>query len=104
MKWVPAIHWLIRPATKRWGLLWLAVSVALSLALLPLTILQFQALFGFGARPVRLDYLVYLWAFVPWLYRRAGTRDLAKAATWRALAAETMTNARSGPSRKPVPG
>ena len=28
-----------------------------------------QTLFGFGARPIRLDYLVYLWAFVPWLYR-----------------------------------
>ena len=45
------------------------MSIALSLALLPLTIVQFQALFGFGARPIRLDYLVYLWAFVPWLYR-----------------------------------
>ena len=32
---------------------------------LPLTIIQLQALFGFGARPVRLDYLVYLWATVP---------------------------------------
>ncbi len=75
MKWIPAVFWLIlAPMTKRWGLIWLALSIALSLVLLPLTILQFQALFGFGARPVRLDYLVFLWAFVPWLYRRAGTR------------------------------
>ena len=71
MKWIPAIHWFILPpATRRWGLAWLAISIALSIALLPLTIIQFQALFGFGARPVRLDYLVFLWAFVPWLYRR----------------------------------
>ena len=71
MKWIPAIHWFILPpTTRRWGLVWLAISIALSIALLPLTIVQFQALFGFGARPVRLDYLVFLWAFVPWLYRR----------------------------------
>ncbi len=70
MKWVPAVVWLVLASrTRRWGLLWLALSVALSLALLPLTIVQFQALFGFGARPVRLDYLVYAWAFIPWLYR-----------------------------------
>jgi hypothetical protein len=106
MKWVPAIHWLIlAPETKRWGLLWLAVSVGLSLVLLPLTILQFQALFGFGARPVRLDYVVYLWAFVPWLYRRAGTRDLAQLATWKALAGETVANTRARLRiRRPVPG
>lgn len=71
MKWIPVVHLVIlRPATRRWGLLWLALSIGLSLVLLPLTIIQFQALFGFGARPIRLDYLVFLWAFVPWLYRR----------------------------------
>ena len=60
MKWVPVIVWpILAPATRRWGLVWLAVSIGLSVALLPLTIVQFQALFGFGARPIRLDYLVY---------------------------------------------
>jgi hypothetical protein len=43
-------------------------------ALLPLTIVQFQTLIEFGARPIRLDYLVYLWAFVPWAYRWLDTR------------------------------
>jgi hypothetical protein len=72
MKWVPAVVWFIlSPRTRGWGLVWLAVSIGLSLLLLPLTILQFQALFGFGARPIRLDYLVFLWAFVPWWYRRS---------------------------------
>ncbi len=71
MKWIPAIHWLIlAPRARLWGLGWLAVSIGLSLITLPLTIIQMQTLFGFGARPIRLDYLVYLWAFVPWLYRR----------------------------------
>src|SRR5258705_3853064 len=57
MKWVPVVFWPIPPGrAKQWGLLWLAVSVGLSLLTLPLTIIQFQALFGFGARPVRLHY------------------------------------------------
>ena len=73
MKWIPAIHWFIlRPRTRLWGLIWLVVSIGLSLVTLPLTIIQMQTLFGFGARPIRLDFLVYLWAFIPWLYR---TRD-----------------------------
>ena len=76
MKWVPVVFWLILPGrAKQWGLLWLAVSVGLSVLTLPLTIIQLQALFGFGARPVRLDYLVYLWAAVPWLYRAADPFD-----------------------------
>ena len=70
MKWVPVVFWPILPGrAKQWGLLWLAVSIGLSVLTLPLTIIQLQALFGFGARPVRLDYLVYLWAAVPWFYR-----------------------------------
>jgi hypothetical protein len=67
----------LHPATRRWGLFWLAVSIGLSVVLLPLTIVQFQALFAFGARPVRLDYLVYLWAFIPWGYRRLDARSAA---------------------------
>ena len=56
MKWVPV-------------LVWLAVSSVLSLVMLPLTIIQLQALFGFGHRPVRADYLVYVWSIVPWWWR-----------------------------------
>ena len=78
MKWIPAIVWFIlEPRARGWGLIWLAVSIGLSLLLLPLTIVQFQALFEFGARPIRLDYLVFLWAFVPWWYRRDPERPLA---------------------------
>jgi len=78
MKWVPAIVWPILPrSTRRWGLVWLAGSIGLSIVLLPMTIVQFQALFGFGARPIRLDYLVYLWAFIPWLYRWLDARSAA---------------------------
>jgi hypothetical protein len=70
MKWVPALLWFVlEPRARRFGLIFLCLAILLSIALLPLTIQQFQALFGFGARPVRLDYLIYLWAFIPWLYR-----------------------------------
>jgi glycosyl transferase family 87 len=71
MKWLPLLIWpVLERRARRWGLIWLGLSIALSIALLPLTIVQFQTLVGFGARPIRLDYLVYLWAFIPWAYRR----------------------------------
>ena len=95
MKWIPVVFWpFLAPKARGWGLLWLALSVALSLALLPLTILQFQALFGFGARPPRLDYLVFLWALVPWLYRRADPWDVLRPSTWRGWLRDLPTNLR----------
>lgn len=78
MKWLPVIHWPVLSRRARlWGLVWLAASVLLSLLTLPLTIVQLQTLFGFGGRPIRLDFLVYLWAFIPWLYRWLDQRDVA---------------------------
>ena len=92
MKWIPVVFWpILAHHARRWGLVWLAVSIGLSLLTLPLTIIQLQALFGFGARPVRLDYLVYLWAFVPWLYRRPDPFDFLRAATWRSWAVDART-------------
>jgi hypothetical protein len=71
MKWAPALLFpMLAPRARLWGLLFLVASVVLSLATLPLTVVQFQAVFGFGARPLRLDYLVFLWALVPVLWRR----------------------------------
>jgi hypothetical protein len=70
MKWVPAPLWLVlAPRARAWGMAWLLVAAALSLLTLPLTIVQLQAVFGFGQRPLRLDYLVLLWALVPWVWR-----------------------------------
>jgi hypothetical protein len=84
MKWVPAVHWFILGArTRVWGLVWLIVSIGLSLITLPLTIIQLQALFGFGARPIRLDFLVYLWAVIPWLYRAPDPLAIIRPASWR---------------------
>jgi hypothetical protein len=87
MKWIPVVHWVIlEPRTRAWGLVWLGVSIGLSLITLPLTIIQLQTLFGFGARPIRLDYLVYLWAFIPWLYRASDPLAAIRPRTWRRAA------------------
>ena len=85
MKWVPAPFWLLlAPRARTWGLGWLALAGALSLLTLPLTIIQLQALFGFGPRPPRLDYLVLLWATVPWLWRHPAALTRLDPRTWPA--------------------
>lgn len=100
MKWLPVVLWpVLSSGGRRWGLVWLAASLTLSLVLLPLTIVQFQVLFGFGERPIRLDYLVFLWAAVPWIYRRAEPWDVLRPATWSSWA--TMGIARI---RRSAPG
>src|SRR5450432_567840 len=85
MKWVPAPFWLLlAPRARKWGLLWLALAGILSLLTLPLTIIQLQALFGFGPRPPRLDYLVLLWATVPWLWLHPAALARFDPRTWPA--------------------
>lgn len=95
MKWIPVLLWpVLSSPARRWGLAWLAASIALSIVLLPLTIVQFQVLFGFGARPVRLDYLFYLWAAIPWLYRRADPWDVVRPTTWRRWIRDALASVR----------
>jgi len=87
MKWVPApFLLLLAPRARTWGLLWLALAGILSLLTLPLTIIQLQALFGFGPRPPRLDYLVLLWATVPWLWHHPAALARFDPRRWPATA------------------
>jgi hypothetical protein len=89
-KWLPLPLWLVlAPRARGWGLVWLAVSAVLSVLLLPFTIVQLQALFGFGPRPIRLDYLVFLWALVPWAWRHPGALWWTRPASWRGIGART---------------
>ena len=100
MKWIPALNWFILPRAGRssgGSSGWRSRS-SLSLVTLPLTIIQMQALFGFGARPIRLDYLVYAWSWVPWLYRRPDPFDFLRPATWR-----TLGRRAAGPARQTPP-
>jgi hypothetical protein len=84
MKWAPAITFIVlAPRARLWGLGWLAVSVLISLATLPLTIAQLEALFAYDRPLLRLDYLVLLWAFVPWLWRREEPFAWLRPTAWR---------------------
>jgi hypothetical protein len=86
MKWVPIVFLIILPPRARlWGLAFLVASIALSLATLPGTIAQLQALVGFGRRPLRLDYIVFLWALVPVLWRQPEPFGWLRPSWWRVL-------------------
>jgi len=74
VKWVPLVFWpILPPATRRWGLIALAVAVLLSLATWPQTLVQIEAAATSGPanfpRPLRIDHLLLVWAAVPWLWR-----------------------------------
>lgn len=84
MKWLPVVFILVlKPRARLWGLLFLALSVLLSLATLPQTISQLEALLGFGRRPIRLDYVVFVWALVPLLWRRRDPVAWFRPSWWR---------------------
>jgi len=84
MKWVPIVFLaVLQPRARLWGVIFLGVSIVLSLATLPGTIAQLEALVGFGRRPLRLDYIVFLWALVPVLWRRTDPFGWVRADWWR---------------------
>jgi hypothetical protein len=105
MKWVPAPLWLVlAPKARAWGLVFLALSGLLSLVMLPLTIVQLQVLFGFGERPVRADYLVFIWSAVPWWWRLRHPFAVLSAVAWaRALRTQRDRVARWGRSLRVEP-
>jgi hypothetical protein len=50
-------------------------------------------LFGFGTRPIRLDYLVFLWAFVPWWWRHPDPLWFLRPSRWPGIVATFRTGA-----------
>jgi hypothetical protein len=85
LKWFPAPLWLVLPPRARlWGLAWFGVAVILALATWPQTLVQIETAITFP-RPFRLDYLLLLWAAVPWIWAHP---RLLYPAQWRALAAD----------------
>jgi len=69
LKWFPVLLLIFLPPRARlWGLIALAVAVVLALATWPQTVIQLDLALNFP-RPLRLDYVLLLWAAVPWLWR-----------------------------------
>lgn len=71
LKWFPLLLFVVLPArARRWGILWLAIAGLLSLAVWPATLEQLRIAVGYP-RPLRIDYLLLLWAAVPWMWSDA---------------------------------
>jgi hypothetical protein len=95
MKWVPMVFLpILAPRARLHGVLFLAIAGLLTLATLPLTLVQLSVLFALP-RPARLDYLVYLWALVPFVWLRPDPAWFLRSATWRAWAAKLMATGRT---------
>ena len=90
MKWVPIVFLpILAPRARLHGVLFLAIAGLLTLATLPLTLVQLSVLFALP-RPARLDYLVYLWALVPSVWLRPDPGRFLRPATWRAWVARLV--------------
>lgn len=104
VKWVPFVFLpLLAPRGRAWGLAFVGLGVLLSLAMLPATLAQLEALTAFP-RPFRIDYLIYLWALVPWLWRHPDPGSLVRPSSWHgwlavagAAARRAVTALRSDP-------
>lgn len=69
LKWFPVLLLVFLPPRARlWGVVLLGVAALLALATWPQTLVQLDLALNFP-RPLRLDYLLLLWAAVPWLWR-----------------------------------
>jgi hypothetical protein len=68
LKWFPALLFLILPPRARlWGIAWAGLFGILTLAVWPDVLRQIELLINFP-RPMRLDYVLLIWAAVPWLW------------------------------------
>jgi alpha-1,2-mannosyltransferase len=82
LKWVPIVFLpLLAPRGRAWGVVFLAIAGAFSLLTLNATLVQLQVVFAFP-RPTRIDYLVFLWCLVPWLWRDPDPLRYLRATTW----------------------
>ena len=86
VKWVPALFLpLIAPRGRLWGMIWLAIAAVLTIFTLPATLVQLQVLFGFP-RPPRVDYFVFVWAAVPWMWRNPSAFRFLMPQAWPGIA------------------
>jgi len=87
MKWVPIVFLpVLAPRGRLWGVVFLAISAVLTLLTLPQTLVQLHVLFAIP-RPPRFDYAAYLWALVPWLWRKPDPVFFLRPNAWRTAGA-----------------
>jgi hypothetical protein len=68
LKWFPALLFLIlKPRTRLWGIAWVGLFGILTLAVWPEVLRQLELVINFP-RPLRIDYILLLWAAVPWIW------------------------------------
>lgn len=82
VKWIPAVFWpFLSPRGRLWGVAWTILAVVLTAITLPQTLVQLHVLFSFE-RPLRVDYLVFIWAIVPWAWRHPEAFRWLMPSTW----------------------
>jgi len=82
VKWVPVVFWpFMSPRGRLWGVAWLIFALILTALTLPQTLVQLEVLFSFQ-RPLRVDYLVFVWAIVPWAWRHPEAFRWLIPSTW----------------------
>ncbi len=68
LKWFPLVLFLILPPRARlWGAAWMLLFGILTLAVWPEVVRQLELVINFP-RPLRIDYVLLIWAAVPWLW------------------------------------
>jgi hypothetical protein len=83
LKWVPLVLIVAIPRRARGpGLLLLALAGILTLATWPLTLRQLDIVFSYP-RPLRIDYMLFAWALVPWLWSQPWPPWWLYASEWR---------------------
>jgi len=68
LKWFPLVLLVVLPPRARlWGLAWGLLLAILTLAVWPESLRQLDMVIDYP-RPIRLDYVLLLWAAVPWIW------------------------------------
>ena len=68
LKWFPLLLFLIlKPRTRLWGIAWMLLFGILTLAVWPQVVRQLELVINYP-RPLRIDYILLVWAAVPWIW------------------------------------